>query len=391
MRLLSFCGALAAGEYLASFVSCCAEVWPMVALVALLVFLFGYGLSWRGWPLIVTFLLGACLYLRASVSVEQTYREKPWTRGREWMLRPTADNTSFAATVRRNLSRRVAIGLEGDRETVALERAILLGERYHLPRRMKRLFVASGTMHVFAISGLHVMAIANLLTWVLALTFLPRRVVGIAAVPVLWGYVAVIGCPPSAVRAATMATLSLLAPLFWRRADGLRAWMLAFLIIHLADPLKIIHVGNALSFAVMLAIVLAGDCVRGISRLGQTLCVSLAAWIVGVPIAAHVFGCVTPGGLLANLVLIVAARLTVITGAVGLGVSFLSSALARYVNNLGAFGIRLMVIVADAVSRLPGAKLETGNWSLPMCALWYASLILSAFLAVRIIRRQRML
>ena len=49
--MLSICGALAAGEYLASFVPSAADVWPAVAGLAVLIALFGFGLAARGWPL----------------------------------------------------------------------------------------------------------------------------------------------------------------------------------------------------------------------------------------------------------------------------------------------------------------------------------------------------
>jgi len=391
MKLLSLCSALAAGEFLASYFPQYAEAWPIVASAILLTMLFGHGLRLRIWPITAVFLLGVGLYLRASVPLEQVYREKPWARGREWMLRPPPDKTSAAATIRRIIAHRIAIGLESDRETASLSRALLLGERQSMPRKTKRLFLNSGTMHVFAISGLHVMAISDMLTFLLALSFLPRRLAGLVSVPILWSYVALIGCPPSAVRAATMATFTLLAPVIWRRPDGLRAWTLAFIVIHLADPLRIVNVGNVLSFAVMLAIVLVGRLVHNLSMFGKTLCTTLAAWIIGVPIAAHVFGCVTPGSMLANLVLIAAAKLTVVTGALGIASSFLSTLLARHVNNLSAIGIRAMVFVADGVSRIPGANMATGRWTLATCIGWYAAFALALLLILRIADRRRMI
>lgn len=379
MRILFYCGALAGGEFLGACASTAADAWPAVALLALLAALFGHGLGWRCWRCASVALLGLCLYLRASVASEQLYRERPWVRGREWMLRER-EEPSAAGDVRRALSRRVGIGLSRDRETASLGRAILLGERTRMPAQLKRLFVETGTMHVFAISGLHVMAIAEVLRYLLALLLVPRRLSGLAAVPLLWGYVWVIGFPPSAVRAAAMATVLLLAPVFWRQPNGLRAWEITFLAVHLLAPRLIVHVGNALSFAVMLAIVLVADRVRHLPPLRQAALVTLAAWAAGVPIAAHVFGCVTPGGLLANLVLLATAKLAVVVGALGVGASFLSTVVAAHLNNLCALGIQAMVLVADAVSRIPGVCLVTGAWSLLTCAGWYVALGLIGWL-----------
>ena len=375
------CAALAAGEYAASFAPEMAETWPVVAAAAALVALVGYGLALRGWHLLFLFAAGAALFLFASVERERDLRLKPWMRNAPAQRRAFAaarnSGSSAAAPLRRELSRRVATGLERERETVALNRAILLGERGRLPPRARRTFVESGTIHVFAISGLHVMAVAGLLYWLMRMCFVPLRLAGAVAVPILWGYVWVVGLPPSAVRAALMATFYYAAPLFWRRPSATKAWALAFFIVYLSDPAKICDVGCALSFTVMLAILLALECGKSLGGTWrQTLWVTFVAWAAGVPIAAHVFGRVTPGGLLANLVLLPSAVVTVVAGAVGLMASFVSETVAAHLNNLSALFTKAMVGVSSAVARLPGANLETGPWPTWACLAWYLALLL---------------
>ena len=383
MRVLSICLALAAGEFAASFALTAAEAWPVAAVAALLVALFGHGLAVRGWQLPAVFLVGAALFLAASVEGERQFRESPWMR--QARRRPQQEHgpqVQWARSVKLDFARRIGLGLEHDREVVALNRAILLGERKALPRRTRQAFVDSGTMHVFAISGLHVMAVASVLVYLLAILFVPRRIAGAAAVPILWGYVYLIGASPSAVRAALMATFYYSAPLVWRRPNGLRSWELAFLTVHLIRPTVISDVGNALSFSVMLAIVLVGERCRA-SGLKGTVLTGGAAWAAGVPIAAHVFGCVTPGGMLANLVLIFAAKLVVVSGLTGVLVSYVSVTLAVHLNNLAAQVTWSMVGVSEAISRLPGASFEVGRWSLLQCAEWYVMIVLVGFLIVR--------
>lgn len=386
------CAALAAGEYAASFAPWMAEAWPVAAAFAAIAAIAGYGLACRGWHLLFLFAFGAAIFLFASVEAEQGYRLQPWMRrasvqGRSSALSAARSaRSSSAAPIRRELSRRVAIGLGRERDIVALNRAILLGERRRLPPDMRRTFVESGTMHVFAISGLHVMAVAGLLYWLLRMAFVPLRVAGAAAVPILWAYVWIVGLPPSAVRAATMATFYYAAPLFWRRPDGMKAWAVTFFIVYLGDPTKICDVGCALSFTVMLAILLALECGKALGGAwAQSLCVTVAAWAAGVPIAAHVFGRVTPGGLLANLALLPSAAVTVVAGALGLMASFVSETVAAHFNNLAALFTKAMVGVAAVVARLPGANLETGSWPTWACLVWYAALmaVYGIILAVR--------
>lgn len=388
-RWLRACAALAAGEYLAAQVTGFAEAWPFLAILTGLAALFGYGLALRGWPLFVLFLLGMALFLQGSVAHEHDLRLRPWMRGRRQYNR-AEEPTGAVGVIRNALSRRVGLGLDHDRAAAAINRAILLGERSRLPRRTRQAFIESGTMHVFAISGLHVMAIAQVFLVLASLSFLPRRSGGIVAMAGLWGYVWVIGFPPSAMRAATMATFCHLSPLFWRQPNTLRAWELTFLLFHLISPTMLVNVGSALSFTVMLAIVLMAECTKDLVRWKASLLIAFAAWAAGVPIAAHVFGRVTPGGLLANLVLIPAAGGTVVSGVLGVLASFVSETLAIHLNNLSALFTALMVHVSEIVSRLPGANLEVGRWGRGICVVWYAALML-IFPLVRSIRHRDMI
>lgn len=388
MRILFFCGALAAGEFAASFAPTWAEAWPVAATLSLLVALFGYGLCVRGWPFAAVFLAGVALFLSASVEQERLYREKPWMRGKPSYERQGHEASGgFASGLKSDLSRRVGLGLDADREAASLNRAILLGERARLPKRLKDVFVASGTMHVFAISGLHVMAVAGVLMFLLALTFLPQRLTGAVALPILWGYVYLVGCAPSAVRAALMASFCLMAPIFWRRPDLLQSWALAFLLVHVCRPQQITDVGNVLSFTVMLAIALAVESGRLMGFRISFFWITVVAWAAGVPIAAHVFGQVAPGGILANLILITAAECTVVSGAVGVVVSFVSETAAAHCNNLSALCTKGMVGISELVSRIPGSSFEVPRWTLLQCAEWYALIVLIVFLVF--LRRSR--
>lgn len=374
-RLLLACAVLAAGEFAASRMPTLSEAWPVVALVALLIAVFGYAGAVRGWCAVTLALVGAALFFVAALDGERIYRERPWMREARPRRAVASSALPMMDSTRRDFSRRVALGIETDREIVRLNRAILLGERADLPVPLRRTFVESGTIHVFAISGLHVMAVARVLMVILRVLWMPRRFVGTAAIPILWGYVALIGFPPSAIRAAVMASLSCLAPLVRRRPNGVVAWSLTFLGVYLVRPMMIVDVGCGLSFAVMLAILVVCDRLRDCSEgLKKTLSVTVVAWAAGVPIAAHVFGRVTPGGILANLALIPAAGVTVYAGACGILASFVSEPLAAHLNALAALFTKAMVVLSDGVSRLPGANVEVENWSVLVCAEWYAAL-----------------
>ena len=294
---------------------------------------------------------------------------------------------------RENLSRRVGIGLGHAPGTADLNRAMLLGERARIDRETRDVFVAAGTVHLFAISGLHVVVVARLLNVVLALVWVPVRWRALVLLPLVWVYVAMVGCGPSAVRAATMAVFYYGAPIFWRRPNGLTAWALAFLLTYVRDPAMAFDTGCTFSFAVMFALVLWGWATRPfvLPWYGKFGVVAVA-WAAGVPIAARVFGRITPGGLLANVVTVPLAEISVTLSALGVVASGLSQGVAAHVNNFAGLATAGMEGVSGLVAARPWANREVAPWSLGDCVAWYVGLILAlVVLRTLLLRRRRTL
>jgi len=322
-----------------------------------------------------------------------TERRKFWVIGAGSYARKVRDadatlSTSLLRHVRSDLSRRVGLGLEDSPETADLNRAILLGERRRISAESRAAFASAGTIHVFAISGLHVLVVARLIFVVLSLLRVPLRVSGLVLLPFLWSYVWLVGMGPSAVRAATMASFHYCSWLFWRRPNGLVSWSFAFLATHALAPWRLLDAGCSLSFSVMLALALWSrvratreepSCVRAWE-------VVVVAWAAGVPVVAHVFGHFTPGGLLTNLVAVPAAAVSVTAGALGAAASYVSDTLATHLNGCAALATGFMSGISRLVASLPFADMKIASWSFFSCCAWYAALAV-AFAAFSRLRR----
>lgn len=369
------CAAFASGEAVASLAPNFSEAWPVPVFAALLIAAWGISTSFPGWRLFFLFAMGLAVFLHSGVKSEHLFRERPWMR--EVFARRRVDtggSKPLAASLRRELSRRMGIGLGHSPETADLNRAILLGERRGLRPETRRVFVESGTVHVFAISGLHVMVIANVFMVLSAFLAVPFRFRALAAAPPLWAYVWIVGAPPSAVRAALMATVHFAAPVFWRKPNGVVSWSIAFMIMHVIEPKMITDVGCQLSFVVMLALIAASRRAREWATLPQRLAVAFSAWAAGVPIVAHAFGALTPGGLLANLALVPAAGAAVVACVAGVAASWVSETVAVHLNNLAALVTVAMAGVSSLVSRFPWSNFQIRGWGMVECTLWYASI-----------------
>ena len=304
------------------------------------------------------------------------------------------------------LSRHVGTGLGWCPGLAAFNRAMLLGRRAEMPFSKRSVFAAAGTMHVFAISGLHVMLVAGLLKMMLSTAGLSPRTCAACVIPLLTGFVMLSGARPSAVRAALMTALWLGADLFDRKPDGLAAWGVAALTVYGLSPALLFDAGCALSFAVMLGILLwlrwsaqfatPLDWMRRIAAREQTLGedrraerilmwqriglrllgglgISVAAWIAGTPIVARMFGCLTLGSLAANVVVVPLAGMSVVLGAAGMVASMASAPLGAFFNALAALCTWLMERVSELVAGCPGVTCETQPWSGGDCCLWYVA------------------
>jgi hypothetical protein len=100
---------------------------------------------------------------------------------------------------------------------------MLVGAAGDFPPQLREAFHKSGTGHLLATSGLHVMMALQMVYLLLRGTPIPfagRIGLVIAAA---WGYALLAGLRPSIVRAATMTTCALCAPLLGREADSLNA------------------------------------------------------------------------------------------------------------------------------------------------------------------------
>ena len=301
-----------------------------------------------------------------------------WVRGRGSYAVKISDGAGSSPArvfnrARLALSRRACIGVDADGEVSRLNRALLLGERSSVDPQTKKAFADSGTAHLFAISGLHVLVIAKFLSILLALAALPVKIRPVFLVLLLWGYVLLTGASASAVRAGAMASTAALAPLFSRRADSLVSWAQTFSAVHLINPWSLVDTGSQLSFIVMLGLVI-WQRMKAFKKAGAVHCFAptVIAWVFGFPIVSAAFGVITPGGIFANMLAIPIASLSVVFSAVGVACSFVSAMAAAFFNAAASMTTSLMLGVARSVAAVPWSHFEITPWSLWECLCAYA-------------------
>ena len=324
-------------------------------------------------------------------------RHSFYVRGKGAFARRLAPDDSFflkgwLGRARSSLSENLAAGLDPARREVALMRAMLLGERGRMDRNLRESFVASGTVHLFAISGLHVFIVTHVFAVLLQLLCLPARVRAAALILAIWFYVLMTGCAPSSLRAGLMASLYCLSGVFGRKGDALVSWAQAFAVIHTISPESLMNVGSVLSFVVMLGLVVWRR-VAGKFRnwFATNIAPGFVAWAFGAPVVAIFFAVVTPGGIIANILAVPVAAVAVTFSAVGVLAGFASETLAAFFNTVAFMATSLMVALAELVGAMPWANFQVRDWTLADCSIWYGVLSAVFMVIYRIsIREERL-
>jgi len=309
---------------------------------------------------------------------------------------------AFCYKIRQRAARILCVGMESFPEQTQLLQALLLGYREALSPAFYQRVAHTGTLHIFAISGLHVGVLAAILVAALKIVGIPRTIWGIVLVPVLLFYVVSTGMKPSALRAFTMATVYFSAPLFGRRPDSVSAIALAAIILLAIDPLQVTNPGFLLSFTVVSGIVMVhGYATRrltGFSRpswaiplaqlsgprplvalvrfVGLLALTSVAAWIFSAPLTAKFFNTLSPVALAGNLAVIPLTFFIVLTGTLALLVAPVSLFATLVFNHANRVFVGLLISVIRVMSTLPGAYVFIRSPSGGVLALWYAGLIL---------------
>src|SRR6266853_3506456 len=109
-------------------------------------------------------------------------------------------------------------GLEDAPDLQSFLSGIVLGLRHQTPEDIEEPFQQTGTLHLFAVAGLHVGIVAALLWMVATVARLSRRSAAALIIPLLLFYAAVTGLHISSIRAAVMTSILLGGFFFERKA-----------------------------------------------------------------------------------------------------------------------------------------------------------------------------
>ncbi|MDP1675392.1 MAG: DNA internalization-related competence protein ComEC/Rec2 [Bacteroidota bacterium] len=208
---------------------------------------------------------------------------------------------------------------------------LLLGDRTDISQEIKSAFMNTGTIHVLAVSGSHVVLVAEIIFVIVGLLRFSKKPKIIIAILVLFYYMFLTGATPSVVRATLMIMVFYIGKLFEERTDVYNVLCVSAIIILLIEPKQLFDVGFQLSFSAVFSIVYFYPKLNALipkipepleefkilKWVWQLFAVSLAAQIGTLPFTAFYFGKVSIVSLFANLIVVPLVGLIVTIGLSG--------------------------------------------------------------------------
>lgn len=276
-------------------------------------------------------------------------------------------------------------------DTAPFLKALMVGYKTDLYKN-DSLYVSlsrSGLMHVVAVSGMHVSFVVGFLQLIVG----KGKKSAFLCIPLIWLFVLISGMPPSALRAAFMQTLLLIAPLFGRETDALTSLSAALAALLLVNPFCAGSVSLQLSFSAMLGIVLFAERIQetvmqpfgdGIAATviripaGIISC-SLSVMVFTIPVSAVHFGYIAALSVLSNLLCLWAVPICFVGGYVTCLISPFSG-IARIAAGFVSFLTRYLYAVCRLVASLPYASVSLPDGLMAVWVLIVYAVIATAFL-----------
>jgi len=198
---------------------------------------------------------------------------------------------------------------------IAIAEALLYGYDKDIDDEISDAYSKTGTLHVLAVSGMHVGLIFMLLSWILSpLLKLPSGKYWLALFQIIgiWVYAVLCGLSPSILRACVMFSFVIVGKQISKSSNPFNSLSAAGFLLLCLNPYMIFNVGFQLSFAAVAGILgfypylnlLVHFKHNFINEVWKILAISLAAQTLTLPISIFYFHQFPNYFLIANLIII---------------------------------------------------------------------------------------
>jgi competence protein ComEC len=264
----------------------------------------------------------------------------------------------------------------------ALVRAMVLGDRSGLDPEIEESFRIAGTYHVLALSGAQVALVAGVLLFGLGRLEAPPACSAVLVSAILGFYAVLVGGDVPILRAVVLAVALLAGRGLDLDADLPNLLGLSALVLLVDRPSCVGDVSFQLSFGATLAILLfVPSLVRALPalplRAELALAGSIAAQVALAPLLAAHFHRIAPAALLLNLVAVPLSGAVLLSGALAVALSPISTLLACGAADAAWIFAHALLRSADVVRIAPWVDLRVPGPTLLAATVHGAGLLLA--------------
>lgn len=248
--------------------------------------------------------------------------------------------------------------------SAAIGRALILGERDGIDAQLRSYFLATGSMHILAVSGMHIglLILALLKLMGLLSRWVSRKQALVLVLFIVWCYAVLTGLSASVLRSVFMFSVLLISQLSGRQMSQLSALFFSAFCLLLYDPRYLFDLGFQLSYLAMLGIYLYYEAIRALlqfrwkvlTQLWDGTALGLAATLTTLPLSLYHFHLYPNYAQIANLCLMSLSSLILVVG-----MFFPLLQALPLLDRLSAFvletSIRWMLEIMRFFSETPGA------------------------------------
>ena len=293
----------------------------------------------------------------------------------------------YAIAVRRAVRNTISRYLNGDEG--ALLTSMLIGDRSGLSDSAYSAVKGSGISHITVVSGLHLSILSWVIITVLRRLLRSRRVAAFAAIPFIFGLMALAGFTPSVIRAGITCLICFCGNVFFKRSYSLNTLALAVLFQCILNPFSVCSISFLLTVFSTLGIILLEPKLRKwviklsicrfkwVRRPLLLSLITISAQITTLPIIIVTFGYVSLLAVVTNIIVSISVTLAVCLAT--FGVLLCLTGIFSFVGGLflliASLNARFILFVAETIDEISFSVVYVNEKPMViLCALFMVSI-----------------
>lgn len=180
----------------------------------------------------------------------------------------------------------------------------LLGDKRYINDEVKRSYQENGISHLFAISGMHITLLVNLISKILKKINIKEKSIFIFTTIFLLIYLSLIGPAPSIVRGIMFYFFFSLNKIYYFYIKPVNLFLLIISLSLLINPYYIFEVGYLYSYSISFALISLADKISENNYFKSLLKVSCYAFLISIPITIYYFYQINIFGIIYNLLFV---------------------------------------------------------------------------------------